>query len=131
MNHGTGLNGASGNSSERRTSRWYNLARLLVPGLNLKRWLILGAAGISIVSVGIAFLARRALALTFPDFLPGYFEGILLLGAGFFAVFVALYGLYRSVGPLILASFLINWQAIAIALQQVSSRLNPIMKLFA
>ena len=108
MNHGTGLNSSNEYSPERRSSRWYNLVRLLVPGLNLKRWLVLGAAGISIVSVGIAFLARRALALNFPDFLPGYLEGVLLLGIGFVSIVIALYGLYRSLGPLILASTSIN-----------------------
>lgn len=108
MNHGTGLNSSNEYSPERRSSRWYNLVRLLVPGLNLKRWLVLGAAGISIVSVGIAFLARRALALNFPDFLPGYLEGVFLLGVGFASIVIALYGLYRSLGPLILASTSIN-----------------------
>ena len=68
----------------------------------------MGAAGISIVSVGIGFLARRALALTFPDFLPGYFEGVLLLGVGLAAVVIALYGLYRSLGPIILGTASIN-----------------------
>lgn len=108
MNQGTGLNGSTEYSPERRTSRWYNLARLLAPGLNLKRWVLLGAAGISILSVGIGFLARRALALTFPDFLPGYLEGVLLLGVGLGATFLAMYGLYRSLAPIILASSSIN-----------------------
>lgn len=108
MNHGTGLNDSNEYSPERRNSRWYNIARLLVPGLNLKRWLVLGAAGISIISVGIAFLARRALALNFPDFLPGYLEGVFLLGIGFASIIIALYGLYRSLGPLFLASTSIN-----------------------
>ena len=104
MNHGTSPNGSSDHSPVRRSSRWYNLVRLLAPGLNLKRWLVLGAAGISILSVGIAFLARRALAITFPDFLPGYFEGVLLLGVGLAAIVIALYGLYRSLGPIILGT---------------------------
>ena len=108
MNQGSRLNGSSEHSSIRQPSRWYNLARLLAPGLNLKRWLVLGAAGISILSVGIAFLARRALALTFPDFLPGYLEGVLLLGVGLAAIVIALYGLYRSLAPIILASSSIN-----------------------
>ena len=108
MKQGPSLNGSTEFPSKHRHSRWYNLARLIVPGLNLKRWLVLGAAGISVLSVGIGFLARRALALNFPDFLPGYSEGILLLVIGFGSVGLALYGLYRSLGPIILASDSLN-----------------------
>jgi uncharacterized cofD-like protein len=93
--------GRNGNAAPSGLS---NILRLLVPGLGIKRWMLLGAAGISICSIGIAYLLRKFLALGFPDFLPGYFEGALLIGGGILIMLLAVYGLYRSVGPLILDS---------------------------
>ena len=48
--------------------RWVRLARLMHPGLGLKRWLLVGAFGIAVCSVGLALLVRRLTDLTFPDF---------------------------------------------------------------
>ena len=84
--------------------RWGRLLRLLYPGLSLKRWLLVGAAGIAVCSVGLAYLLRKLFALTFPDFLPSYSEGILLIVLGIAVILLAVYGLYRSIGPLVLAS---------------------------
>ena len=84
--------------------RWGRLLRLLHPGLNLKRWLLVGAAGIAVCSVGLAYLLRKLFALTFPDFLPSYTEGVLLVVIGVGVILLAAYGLYRSIGPLVLAS---------------------------
>ena len=87
------------------TASWRpGLLKLLYPGMGIKRWLLLGAAGIGAGSIGAAFLVRKLLALGFPDFLPSYFEGVLLLAVGAGAILFAVYRLYRSVGPLILAS---------------------------
>lgn len=94
----------NGNGNGTPSSSLSNILRLLVPGLGIKRWMLLGAAGISICSIGIAYLLRKFLALGFPDFLPGYFEGALLMGGGIMIMLLAAYGLYRSVGPLILQS---------------------------
>ena len=80
------------------------LLRLLYPGLGVKRWLLLGAAGISLCSIGLAFLMRKLFSLGFPDFLPSYFEGVFMLALGVAVIGLSVYGLYRSVGPLVLAS---------------------------
>lgn len=81
-----------------------NVLKLLAPGLGIKRWILLGAAGISICSLGIAFLLRKFFALGFPDFLPGFSEGVLLIGIGILIMGLSIYALFRSVGPLILES---------------------------
>ncbi len=70
----------------------------------MKRWLLVGALGIAICSIGLAFLLRKLFAVTFPDFLPSNFEGALLLVVGIGTIMVALYGLYRSIGPIVFES---------------------------
>ena len=85
-------------------SRWARVLRLMYPGVGIKRWLLVGAAGIAVWSIGTAFMLRKLFALGFPDFLPWHFEGILLLGIGIFVVLLAIYGLYRSIAPLVLGS---------------------------
>ena len=105
MNGHDTLRGVSHDGQERpRHPRWGRLLRLLYPGLSLKRWLLAGAIGIAACSVGLAYLLRKLFALTFPDFLPLYTEGILLLVLGMVVILFAVYGLYRSIGPLVLAS---------------------------
>ena len=78
--------------------------KLLYPGLSVKRWLLLGATGISLCSIGLAFLMRKLFSLGFPDFLPLYLEGVFMLVLGIAVIALAVYRLYRSVGPLVLAS---------------------------
>ncbi len=78
--------------------------KLLYPGLSVKRWLLLGATGISLCSIGLAFLMRKLFSLGFPDFLPLYLEGVFMLVLGIAVLALGVYGLYRSVGPLVLAS---------------------------
>ena len=81
--------------------RWMRLARLMHPGLGLKRWLLVGAFGIAVCSVGLALLVRRLTDLTFPDFLPFQLEGVLLLVVGIGTIVAAMYGLVRSIGPIV------------------------------
>ena len=88
--------------------------KLLYPGLGVKRWLLLGATGISLCSIGLAFLMRKLFSLGFPDFLPLYLEGVFMLALGVAVLALAVYGLYRSVGPLVLASKTIDGLADAI-----------------
>jgi len=85
-------------------SKWTRLLRLLYPGVGLKRWLLVGAVGIAICSIGLAFLVRKLFAVTFPDFLPSNFEGALLLAVGIGFIMVALYGLFRCIGPILFES---------------------------
>lgn len=78
--------------------------KLLYPGVQVKRWLLLGTLGIAVCSIGAAYLLRKLLDLRFPNFLPSYWEGVLLVVAGVAVILLAIYGLYRSIGPLILGS---------------------------
>ncbi len=78
--------------------------RLLYPGLGFKRWLLLGAAGVGSAAVGVAYLVKHLLSVPFPDFLPSYFEAVFFSGIALVLVVLSVYGLYRSVGPLLLSS---------------------------
>lgn len=80
------------------------MLKLLYPGMGVKRWLLVAAVGIAVTSIGVAFMLRKLLDLRFPNFLPSYAEGILLLVGGGLVILLGMYGLYRSIGPLILAS---------------------------
>ena len=73
--------------------------RLLYPGVGLKRWAAFGAIGVFICSIGMAFLLRKFFALPFPDFLPWYFEGFLMLGVGGGFILLSMYGFYRTLIP--------------------------------
>ena len=96
--------------SKSKAGRWAmtGMLKLFYPGVGVKRWLVVGAAGIAVCSIGFAYLLRKIFALRFPDFLPGYLEGwfMLVVGVGF--ILLSLYGLYRSVGPLLFASTSFN-----------------------
>ena len=73
--------------------------RLLYPGVGLKRWAAIGALGVIGCSTGMAFLLRKLFALPFPDFLPWYFEGFLMLGAGVGFILLSMYGFYKTLTP--------------------------------
>ncbi len=77
------------------------LLRLLYPGLNLKRWLFLGAAGVFLGATGVAYLVKYFLPIPFPNFLPLYLEGIFLGFMALLLMSLALYGLYQSLSPLL------------------------------
>ena len=103
MDGHTPLNGGSnGYGNLEGHPRWADLLKLFYPGVGLKRWLLLGALGISVCSVGLVYLLRKLFALGLPDFLPLYLEGLLLIGAGIVVILLAFYGVYRSIGPLVL-----------------------------
>ena len=80
------------------------LLRLLHPGVGIKRWAAIAAAGVAVTSLGFAFFIRKIFGLQFPDFLPWYFEGFLLLGIGAAVILASMYGLYRTLSPLLLSS---------------------------
>ncbi len=73
--------------------------RLLYPGIGLKRWAAIGAAGVFICSIGMAFLLRKLFALPFPNFLPWHFEGFLMLGVGGGFILLSMYGFYKTLTP--------------------------------
>ena len=102
MNGTDGSSPTNGGSGQPSRS---DLLKLLYPGLGIKRWLLVGAAGVAVWSIGAAFLLRKLFSFAdpFPDFLPSYFEGILLVAAAVALIVVAVYGLYRSIGPMVLS----------------------------
>ena len=81
--------------------RLRGILKLFYPGVGVKRWLLVGAAGIALCSIGVAYLLRKVFSLGFPDFLPSYLEGVVLLVVGLAVILAAAYGLYRSLGPLL------------------------------
>ena len=86
-------------SSGSLASRARIFLRLLYPGIGLKRWAAIGALGVIGCSIGMAFLLRKLFALPFPDFLPWYFEGFLMLGAGVGFILLSMYGFYKTLTP--------------------------------
>ncbi len=109
------MNGSSNGSRDgyasngyRQPSLWQSVMRLIVPGVGLKRWLLLGAVGVSVCSVGMAYVARRVFDLTPPEFLPGQMEGFFFVIIGIVSILLALYGFHRSVGPLFMQSSSLN-----------------------
>lgn len=90
------------------SSAFQKIYKLLYPGIGIKRWLILGAAGITICAFGVAYFIRRIFLITFPDFLPSHLEGALLLAAGTTTLIASLYGLYRTLSPLLSSEVHLN-----------------------
>ena len=91
-------------NGHRRDSSWLGILKLATPGIGLKRWMLLGALGMLLCIFGLAYVFIELITLRPPDLLPMYLEGILLLCGGGLVIYLALFGLYRSVGPLILDS---------------------------
>ena len=95
-------------NGHRRRTAWLDILRLATPGVGLKRWMLLGALGMLMCLLGLAYVFVELVTLRPPDLLPMYVEGVLLLCGGGLVIYLALFGLYRSVGPLILESPAIN-----------------------
>lgn len=98
--NGTGPEGLA--SHQRSTLR--AMIRLMHPGLRFKRWLLVGAVGVFAGAVAVAYVARRFLSIPFPNFLPFNYEWVFFLCLGLVLVAASVYGLYRSLGPFLLAS---------------------------
>ena len=79
------------------------MPKLFYVGLGVKRWLLVSAIGIATSSIGLAFVIKNLFDLSLPDVLPWYLEGVLLGAAGLAVMLLGVYGLYRSVGPLLFA----------------------------
>lgn len=89
-------------------SKWTRMLKLMYPGMRIKRWLLTGTVGVSICSVGLAFLLRKLLLDRPTDYLPTYLEGFIIIVVGLTIMILALYGLYRSLFPLLFASTTID-----------------------
>ena len=90
------------------------LRKFLFVGLGVKRWLLLGAVGIGMLSLGFAFVFKNILALTTPNVLPWLWEGVVVGVLGVAAILVAVYGLYRTLRPILFASESFNGMADAL-----------------
>ena len=64
----------------------------------------MAALGIAVWSIGFAWLMRQFFDLKFPNFLPWYLEGFLLLIVGSGSILAAIYGFYRKLSPVLLNS---------------------------
>ena len=98
------VNGASNGSHNSNGHNKFGVLKLAYPGLGIKRWLLGGAFGISVCAVGLTLLLRKLYALGAPGLLPLHLEGVMLMIGGVAVIIMSLYGLFRSIGPLILAS---------------------------
>ncbi|HOU16202.1 MAG TPA: YvcK family protein [Anaerolineae bacterium] len=91
---------------------WYTHLQWLQPGLGVKRWLLLLAFGVGLLSLGgaSAFRALYPLPVYFHyftlQFLPRYVRAALFLIAGFGSIGVALWALNRTLlGPFVEGTF--------------------------
>lgn len=90
------------------TSRRFHqyLLFLLIPGLSLKRWLAVGAIGLSFVTLGVIFTLKISTGPTFVSFLETaslrnespYLRGGIFIGIGVIGAVIAGLGLTRSLG---------------------------------
>ena len=97
-------NGATRGAQARRGSGLGVLRKLFYFGLGVKRWLLVAVIGISISSIGLAFVIKNLFSLRLPELLPWYLEGVVIAGVGGVVMLLSIYGLYRSVGPLLFPS---------------------------
>ena len=105
-----------------RASGWETFIKFAYAGLGVKRWILLWSAGVGIIAIGLAFVSKNVFDLYLPNFLPWYLEGVLLGGVGVAAVVVSVFGLYRSVGHLVLATSGINSLADTLYTRRYRSR---------
>ena len=89
-------------------SGWALFVRLLRIGLGIKRWVLLAGLGISVCAIGLAFVAKNLLSINTPNLLPWHMEGVIVFATGIGLILLAMYGLYNSLGPLLLRYTSIN-----------------------
>ena len=78
------------------------LRDMMQVGLGLKRWLFVGACGVALCAVGMAVVLKNVFSLFWPNFLPWHLEGLTVGVVGVLMMALGVYGLYRSLGPLVL-----------------------------
>ena len=98
-----GLHNRNGRgSAPGRTSWWAVLRDMMQVGLGLKRWLLIGACGVALCAVGMAVVLKNVFSLFLPNVLPWHLEGLTVGVLGVVMMALGVYGLYRSLGPLVL-----------------------------
>ena len=105
-----------------RASGWETFIKFAYAGLGVKRWILLWSAGVGIIAIGLAFVSKNVFDIYLPNFLPWYLEGVLIGVLGAAAVVVSVFGLYRSVGHLVLATSGINSLADTLYTRRYRSR---------
>ena len=120
--HSNGSRGDYTHNGYRKPSLWQIILMMMMPGVGLKRWALLGALGVSICSVGMSYVARRVFDITPPEFLPGQLEGFFFMVVGIGSILLALYGFHRSFGPLFMQSAGINHLTNTIYSRHILSR---------
>ena len=98
-----GLPNRNGRRSGPGTSSWWGVLRdMMQVGLGLRRWLLIGACGVAVCAVGMAFVLKNVFSLFVPNVLPWHLEGLIVGLLGIAMIVFGVYGLYRSLGPLVL-----------------------------
>lgn len=98
------MNEKNSDNTEKKLSRLEVMRKLFYFGLGVKRWILTGVIGISISSIGFAFVIKNIFTLGLPDVIPWHLEGVLLGIAGLGIILISLYKLYQSTAPLLLSS---------------------------
>ncbi len=75
--------------------------KFLYPGLGIKRWLGLGALGVMVSAVGIAYLLGEVFSVSFPGIGSAVLDGVVLLLLGILIFTVSLWRLYLVVVPIL------------------------------
>ena len=101
-------NGQSQGGPTTELSGWALFLRLMRIGLGIKRWVLIAGLGIGVCAIGLAFLTKNLLSLNTPNLLPWHLEGVIVFASGIGLILLAMYGLYNSLGPLLLRYKSIN-----------------------
>jgi uncharacterized cofD-like protein len=100
--------GQGQNNAAEGPSGWALFVRLLRIGLGIKRWVLIAGLGIGVCAIGLAFVTKNLLSLSTPNLLPWHMEGVIVFALGIGLILLAMYGLYKSLGPLLLRYTSIN-----------------------
>ena len=89
-------------SAPGQSSGWAMIRDMMQVGIGLKRWLLIGACGVALCAVGMAVVLKNVFSLFWPNWLPWHLEGVTVGVLGVGMMLLGVYGLYRSLGPLVL-----------------------------
>ena len=96
--------------------------QILFFGIGIKRWLLIGASGIFIIAMGLAWVFGRLLDFRPPKVLPVSTEATILIVVGVCLLLICSYGLYKSLGKLMFESRNIDHLIANLKSRKVTSR---------